>query len=205
MGCDVSLIRQNHISQHGSTCMTSTSNGSLSYGDDSDSYPSQRSKFTSLGEDDAPLCLYYAALCGFRDLTRYLITKYPQHVDATVGLNKSPLAAALRNRHIQVAELLHQHGAVLPIGYKGRTLLHAASADGLVDVAKWLLEIGADANAQAGRPHGLHSHLAAANGHLGHCSNRYYAARCGCQRTGSKPVDALASRIVRGMLKLRSY
>ena len=100
----------------------------------------QRSKFTSLGEDDAPLCLYYAALCGFRDLTRYLITKYPQHVDATVGLNKSPLAAALRNRHIQVAELLHQHGAVLPIGYKGRTLLHAASADGLVDVAQWLLE-----------------------------------------------------------------
>ena len=38
---------------------------------------------TSLGQDDAPLCLYYAALCGFRDLTRYLITKYPQHVNAT--------------------------------------------------------------------------------------------------------------------------
>ena len=120
--------------------------------DDSDSFQScpQRSKFTSLGEDDAPLCLYYAALCGFRDLTGYLITKYPQHVNATVGLNKSPLVAALRNKHIKVAELLHLHGAVLPIGYNGRTLLHAASADGMVVVAQWLLNIGADANAQAG-------------------------------------------------------
>ena len=119
--------------------------------DNSKSFPSwpQRSKFTSLTEDDAPLYLYYAALCGFRDLTRYLITKYPQHVNATAGLNKSPLVAALRNKHFHVATLLHQHGAVLPIGYKGRTLLHASSADGLVDVARWLLNIGADANAQA--------------------------------------------------------
>ena len=120
--------------------------------DDSDSFQSlpRRSKFTSLGEDNAPLCLYYASLCGFHDLTRYLITKYPQHVNATVGLNKSPLVAALRNEYVQVAELLHLHGAVLPIGYNGRTLLHAASADGMVVVAQWLLNIGADANAQAG-------------------------------------------------------
>jgi ankyrin repeat protein len=119
-------------------------------------------KFT---EDAAPLCLYYAAFCGFRDLTRYLIAKYPQHVNATVGLNMSPLAAALRNRHIQVAELLCQHGAVLPIGTNGRTLLHAASADGLVDVAQWLLNMDADANAHET---GLRTPIdfAAANGRL---------------------------------------
>ena len=134
--------------------------------DDYDTSPSlpQRSKFTSLGEDDAPLCLYYAALCGFRDLTEYLLTKYPQHVNATIGLNKSPLVAALRNRSIQVAALLHLHGAVLPIGYNGRTLLHAASADGLVDVAQWLLDIGADANAQADNG-GTPLYFAAMNGH----------------------------------------
>ena len=133
--------------------------------DDSDSLISWPSTFTFGGEGDAPLCLYYASLCGFRDLTRYLIDKNPQLADATVGENKSPLAAALRNGHIPVAELLHQHIAVLPFGYNGRTLLHAASADGLVDVVHWLLGIGADANAREDG-HRTPLYFAAANGHL---------------------------------------
>jgi ankyrin repeat protein len=120
---------------------------------------------TSSSEDIASLCLYYAAFCGFRDLTKHLIAEYSQHVNARVGRNKSPLAAALRSGHIQVAELLHQHGAVLHIGSQGRTLLHAASNDGLMDVAQWLLNIGADANAQED-DHTTPLHLAAANGHL---------------------------------------
>src|SRR6266702_2937545 len=110
-------------------------------------------------------CLYYAALCGFRDLTKHLIAEYPQHINAIVGLNETPLFAALRNSHIQVAELLHQHGAVTYSSYEGRTLLHAASEDGLTDVAQWLLNIGADANAQRD-DHTTPLHLAAANGHL---------------------------------------
>ncbi|KAN0132161.1 hypothetical protein V8E53_009927 [Lactarius tabidus] len=116
-------------------------------------------------KDDAPLCLYYAALCGFPDLTKHLIAMYPQHINAKVGENGSPLVAALYNRHFQVAELLHQHGAVLPIGHEGRTLLHSASGDGLVDVAQWLLNIGADANAQEDG-HRTPLHFAAAKGHL---------------------------------------
>jgi ankyrin repeat protein len=126
---------------------------------------SSKPGFTSLGEENAPLCLYYAALCGVRDVTEYLITKYPQHLNATVGLLRSPLAATLYSRHIQVAELLHQHGAVLPTGGNGRTLLHAASKDGLVDVAQWLL-IGADANAQDAY-HRTSLHEASENGHVG--------------------------------------
>ncbi|KAH9069464.1 hypothetical protein EDB83DRAFT_436884, partial [Lactarius deliciosus] len=102
----------------------------------------------SPNESYAPSCLYYAALCGFRDLTKHLIVEYPQHVNARVGLNESPLAAALSNKHIQVAELLHQHDAVLHISHSSHTLLHAASEDGLMDVTKWLLSIGANANAQ---------------------------------------------------------
>ena len=135
--------------------------------DDSDPFPGWPwlSVFASLGEDNAPLCLYYAALCGFQVLTDYLVTKYPQHVNATLGINKSPLVAALRNKHFHVAELLHQHGAILPIGHKGRTLLHAASADGLVDIAQWLLDIGADANAQDDS-RGTPLYFAAINGHL---------------------------------------
>ena len=124
----------------------------------------QRPKFTSLGEDDAPFCLYYAALCGFRDLTGYLIAKYPQHVNATVGLNRSPLVAALSCKRIQVAELLRLHGAVLPLGHNGRTVLHAASADGLVDVVQWLLDVGEDANAQADIG-GTPLHFAVIGGH----------------------------------------
>ena len=120
---------------------------------------------TSSSEDNAALCLYYAALSGFHDLTKHLIAEYPQHVNARVGLNKSPLAAALCNRHIQIAELLYQHGAVLPIGYYGRTLLHVASENGRMDVAQWLLNAGADANAQE-EDHNTPLHVAVANGHL---------------------------------------
>ena len=122
-------------------------------------------RFTLLNKVDAPLCLYYAALCGFCDLTKHFIAMYPQHVNASVGLNLSPLVAALRNRHIQVAELLLQHGALLPIGCEGRTLLHASSADGLVDVTQWLLNIGLDANAQEDN-HKTPLHSAAARGLL---------------------------------------
>ncbi|KAH9027271.1 ankyrin repeat-containing domain protein [Lactarius pseudohatsudake] len=120
----------------------------------------------SSSEAYAPFCLYYAALCGFRDLTKHLIAGYPQHVNATVGYNKSPLAAALRNKHIQVAEILYQHGAVLPVGHQGCTLLHATSRAGLTDVAIWLINIGANVNSQQD-DHTTPLHLAAGNGHLG--------------------------------------
>lgn len=82
-----------------------------------------------------------------------------------LGLNKGPLAAALHNKHFQVAELLHQHGAVLAIGRNGCTLLHAASMNGSMDVAQWLIKIGVDANAQD-NDHETPLHLAAVMGHL---------------------------------------
>ncbi len=116
--------------------------------------------------DYAPLCLYYASHCGFPDLTKYLIAEYPQHVNARVGYNESPLVAALYNRHWQVAELLYRNGAAADVTvYENRTPLHAASKDGIVDVARWLLDHGADANSQE-NDHSTPLHLAAANGHL---------------------------------------
>ena len=118
------------------------------------------------GQALASSCLYLASLCGFRDLTKYLIAKYPQHVNASVGLHQSPLVAALYHSHLQVAELLCQHGAAPDvIGRQGCTLLHAASSDGMTDVAQWLLNIGANANAQDDR-YSTPLHLAAGNGHL---------------------------------------
>ena len=117
-------------------------------------------------EDCAPLCLYYASLCGFTDITKYLISEHPQYVNARVGYNKSPLVAGLLNKHWQVAELLHRNGAVVDVtSYNGRTPLHAASEEGLVDVARWLLDHGANPNLQE-HDHSIPLHLAAAKGRL---------------------------------------
>ena len=92
--------------------------------------------------------LYYAALCGLRDLVERLITKHPEQVNAVGGRIVAPLPAALYKGHFGVATLLHMHGAAVDIrDVLGRTPLYCASLDGLVDVMRWLLNHGADANA----------------------------------------------------------
>lgn len=86
--------------------------------------------------------LYYASLCGFRDLAEHLI-KSSQDINAFGGRHHSPLAAALYNQHTHVAELLYQHGADIELaGYNNRTLL----VDGHIGAVRWLLEHGADVN-----------------------------------------------------------
>ena len=111
-------------------------------------YSSYRKPAPSIDSEDlAPLSLYFAALCGFHGPTQYLISKYPQHVNASVGYNRCPLAAALSKQHLQVADLLHRHGAAVEITIPGAmTLLHVASASGMTRVTRWLLEHGADGN-----------------------------------------------------------
>jgi hypothetical protein len=89
--------------------------------------------------------LYYASLCGFRDLAAYIILTHPEQVNATGGRNYSPLAAALHKRHFDVAELLYQHGAGVDVtGFTNHTPLQVASAQRLIDVARWLLDHSAD-------------------------------------------------------------
>ena len=109
--------------------------------------------------------LYYASLCGFRDLAEHIIKGYPDQVNATGGRCHSPLAATLSKGHFHVAELLHQHGAAVNVtNYNNQTLLQAASADGRIDVARWLLDHGADTNSQP-NDLGAPIHLATVNGH----------------------------------------
>ena len=84
--------------------------------------------------------LYYAALYGFYDLAEHLVVKYLEHVNARGGEMVSPLGAALERGHLQVAELLYEHGADVRVrGDEEWTLLHWVSREGSTNPTRWLL------------------------------------------------------------------
>jgi ankyrin repeat protein len=110
--------------------------------------------------------LYYAALCGFYDVTEYYIRQDPEEVNAKGGQVEAPLVAALLGKHFRVADLLHQHGAEVDIhGWSNRTPLYAASIEGHVEMARWLLDHGADVNGPDARLR-VPLYMAAYRGHL---------------------------------------
>ena len=94
--------------------------------------------------------LYYAALCGFRDLVEHLITKHPQDVNADGGYSARPLVAALAGQHFRTADLLRHNGADLDVrGVYGRNPLHAAAFSGNFEMVRILIECDrADINAR---------------------------------------------------------
>lgn len=113
--------------------------------------------------------IYYAALCGFYDLAKHLIFRNPEHVHTKGGKMVTPLGAALYGKHFHVAELLHEHHALVDFrGRGGQTPLHAASRDGLVDIVRWLLDHGADVNAEDVQQR-VPLFIAACRGHLEIC------------------------------------
>ena len=110
--------------------------------------------------------LYYASLCGFRDLVALLISENPQHVTGQADLDPTPLMAALSRGDLDIAELLYEAGADLGLrNQHNTTLLHAASMQGSVDVANWLFNHGVSANSQQ-HNHETSLHLAEVNGHM---------------------------------------
>ena len=93
--------------------------------------------------------LYYASLSGFYNVVEHLAAKHPEHINAMGGRMVTPLVAALRGRHFQVAELLHQNGADVDVrNPSGDTPLLAACESEAPDIVQWLLNHGADVNAQ---------------------------------------------------------
>jgi ankyrin repeat protein len=111
--------------------------------------------------------LYYAALCGFHDLAEHLIIKHPQQVNASSGYFLSPLGAALGREHLDVAQLLYQHGASVDVhGFNGWTPLFAASKWGHREMVEWLLGHGADPNHRSDNNIWTSLHVTAAHGQV---------------------------------------
>jgi hypothetical protein len=117
---------------------------------DIDTPPSERSAFHYFArnrESSANTPLYYAALCGFRNLVEQLIVKHPQHVYALGGHYKTPAVAALGRRHFELAQLLHRSGSSMyPWGDSGWTLLGSVANYGDPEMVQLLLDYGVDVN-----------------------------------------------------------
>jgi len=93
--------------------------------------------------------LYYAALCGFRDLSERLLRARPQDVNAWGGYYYTPLLAALHKEHPNIALLLLERGAdVESRGRQLQTALYVASSCGYTEVVTLLIDRGANPNAQ---------------------------------------------------------
>jgi cytohesin len=99
-----------------------------------------------------PNPVYYSVLCGFHDLVKHLAIKYPQHIDAICGRYKFPLFAALSEDHVEIAELLLEHGADVDVRETtGETILLKVLSrpqHNLVNIVRLLLRHGADVNAR---------------------------------------------------------
>jgi len=93
--------------------------------------------------------LYYAALCGFRGLVERLVDASPQDVDTQGGDGGTPLHAALRKGHSEVALFLLQRCAKANVkDSQHQTPLHIASHQGYADVIQSLITSGVDPNAK---------------------------------------------------------
>ena len=92
--------------------------------------------------------LYYAALCGFDSLVKWLIGTRHVDVDARGGHHESAIRAALYKGHISIVKLLIEHGAdINSRDSKGSSLLHVAAQNGNHEAVSLLLSSGADVQA----------------------------------------------------------
>ena len=93
--------------------------------------------------------LYYAALCGFQGLVEHLVVKFPQHVNASGGVYRTPLVAAMARGHFRTANILRHNGAHPNTdGNQKCTPLHSAAYYGDLKMVQTLLDYEADVNAQ---------------------------------------------------------
>ncbi|KAH9967018.1 hypothetical protein BJV74DRAFT_968858 [Russula compacta] len=90
--------------------------------------------------------LYYAVLCGFIGVAKYLIVARGEDVNARCGHHGTPLRAASYQGHLDAAILLLDHGADLNMAPHGgtKTPLCSAYNGRRLEVMRLLLERGAN-------------------------------------------------------------
>jgi ankyrin repeat protein len=94
--------------------------------------------------------LYYAALCGFRNLVEHLIVSHQTDVNARGGDHGTALNAAFAQGEVEIARTLLQNGAnINTLDGAGESSLHREIFGGHHAVVKLLLEHQADVNIQA--------------------------------------------------------
>ena len=90
--------------------------------------------------------LYYVSERGYRNLVDFLISKRPEDTNVR-GIYGTPLHAALREKHADIAQLLLGHCIDVDVrDYEDRTPLHLAADHGFLGVARTLVERKADIN-----------------------------------------------------------
>ena len=91
--------------------------------------------------------LYYASLCGFSGVVKYIICTHGEDVNAWSGYHGTPLRAASNKGHIDVVRVLLDHGADVNTIDKKNTPLCLAYDGGHLEIMQLLLEHGADVDA----------------------------------------------------------
>jgi ankyrin repeat protein len=93
--------------------------------------------------------LYYATLCGFRDLVEHLIVSHPWDINTRGGYHFTPLHAAVVKGDVEIVALLLEHGAAVAALNKDQfDPLYEASRRGCVDVVELLLDHHADVDSR---------------------------------------------------------
>ena len=108
-------------------------------------YSFRETMFTEHPSSPTATPLYYATLCGFRDLVEHLIITRPGDINARGGCHDTPLHAAVIKGYVGIMRLLLEHGAnMATLNDEDFGPLHEASRRGRLDVIGLLLDHRAD-------------------------------------------------------------
>jgi desulfoferrodoxin (superoxide reductase-like protein) len=111
--------------------------------------------------------LYYAVLCRFTELAKWLITTHAEDVNAKCYDGRTPLHVGSQEGHVNAVHVLLGHGAHVnqQEEYMNWTPLHFASKEGNLKVVQLLLEHKAALNARS-KAGNTPVYLATREGHL---------------------------------------